>query len=113
MVKNMKWLLLLLIMPFFILTGCGNTSLPYEKGNTFEGRSISVEILSDDEWKVNEYGENATEYALYKVESTEYKSGEYTVVVLSLKQSFGSSNPLFGTSEPKYYVLAPTENGFS
>jgi len=113
MLKNTK-LLLLFICMLVLLAGCGGTSFLYKSGDTYkEDDSTFIEVQSDNVWKVNGHRDRANEYVLYKVEPTEYKSGKYTVVAISIKQQFGKSNPFLIMNDQEYYLLSPIENGFS
>ncbi|MDA1876396.1 MULTISPECIES: DUF5512 family protein [Bacillus] len=146
MLKNIKYILMLLIGSTLLLSGCGDTStttkeeptqkettkketikketdndvkhpLPYEKGVTYQvdAGAFSIEVMTDDEWKVWGYGNEPNEgnYQFYKIEQTEYSRGEYFVIKVSLKQSFGDSRSPFSTKESDYFYLHGTEKGFA
>ncbi|PGZ57362.1 hypothetical protein COE58_25795 [Bacillus cereus] len=109
--KKLKWLPLLFVMLSAFLVGCGGQTLPYAKGDIYKGDAF-VEVLNENEWKAHGYRDNANQYAVYKVEPTEYYSGKYSVVKISKIQSYGGVDP-FIVNKPEFYLLAPTKNGFS
>ncbi|MEK7019860.1 DUF5512 family protein [Bacillus sp. FSL R9-9410] len=111
MVKKIKWLPLLFVLLSAFLVGCGGPTLPYAKGDMYKDGSF-IEVLNENEWKVHGYRDNDNQYAIYKVEPTEYYSGKYTVVKMSKKTSYGGADP-FILQKPNFYLLAPTKNGFS
>ncbi|MGX5441515.1 DUF5512 family protein [Bacillus thuringiensis] len=115
MFKKMNLLSVLFVSILILLTGCGGSSLAFKKGDKYkesDGRRF-IEVVEDNEWKMHEKKNRTNEYALYKVEETEYKAGEYAVVSLSLKEQFGKSDPLRLSSGPEKYLVAPTDNGMS
>lgn len=112
MFNKIKWLLLLFVMLSAFLTGCGGTSLSYKKGDVYKDGGTFVEVLNEDEWKAHGYRDNENQYALYKIEPTEYYSGNYTVVRITKKQSYVDSDP-FRIQVPTFCLLSPIENGFA
>ncbi|EJQ35451.1 hypothetical protein IEE_05528 [Bacillus cereus BAG5X1-1] len=115
MFKNMKLLSVLFICMTVLLAGCGGNSLPYKKGETYKENDSAtfIEVKSDDEWKMHTSKDRPNEYALYKVDETEFKGEKSTVVSLSLKQQFGKSDPLYLKHGAEKYLVVPTENGFA
>ncbi|PGX12090.1 DUF5512 family protein [Bacillus sp. AFS033286] len=114
MFKNMKLLSVLFICMTVLLAGCGGTSLPYKKGETYkEQNSTFIEVKADDEWKINANTDRSNEYALYKVKQTDLTGGQYSVIEISVKQKFGNSNPMLIMNDYEYFLIGPTEKGFA
>lgn len=94
-----------------LLTGCGGSSVPYKKGDTYKDSDKNfVEIKTENEWRVKGYQNYE---ALYKVEPMEYKGGSYSVVSMSLKEKMTHTDPWLILNDYEYYILAPLEEGFS
>ncbi|TKI94616.1 hypothetical protein FC699_15170 [Bacillus wiedmannii] len=115
MFKKTKLLSVLFVSILILLTGCGGSLLAFKKGDKYKESDgyTFIEITEDNEWKMHGKRDRANEYALYKVEETEYKGGKYAVVSLSLKEQFGKSDPLHLISGAEKYLVAPTDNGMS
>lgn len=111
MIKKFKWLPVLFVMLSIFLVGCGGATLPYVKGDMYKGDSF-IEVLNENEWKAHGSRDNDNQYAIYKVEPTEYYSGKYSVVKISKTKSYGGVDP-FIVRQPEFYLLAPIKNGFS
>lgn len=112
MLKKTRMLAILFMCSIVFLTGCGGTSLPYKKDDVYKEDGNFVEVLNENEWKAHEYRDNENQYALYKIEPTEYYSGKYTVVRITKKQSYGGSDA-FMIRMPTFCLLSPIENGFA
>ncbi|AWC30997.1 DUF5512 family protein [Bacillus cytotoxicus] len=115
MFKNMKLLSILFALIIMILSGCSNNSLPFQKGEKYKENdgATFIEVQANNEWKMHRGRDRANEYALYRVEETEYKAGKYAVISLSLKEKFGKSDPLLLSNGPEKYLVSPTEKGIS
>ncbi|AGE81688.1 DUF5512 family protein [Bacillus thuringiensis] len=114
MVKRFKFLSAvsaLFISITVLLVGCGSSSVPYKKGDTYkDSKDNFITITAENEWRVK--GSQNSE-ATYKVESTEYKADSLLVVAISVKEKINGSDPLFVVNDYHYYILSPKENGFS
>lgn len=94
-----------------LLAGCGGSSVPYKKGDTYkDSRDNFITINTENEWRVK--GSQNYE-ALYKVEPMEYKGGSYSVVSISLKEKMTHTDPWLILNDYEYFILTPTEEGFS
>ncbi len=111
MFKRIKFLLALFMSVIVLLAGCGTSSVPYKEGDTYKDNQDNfVKITNENEWQVKGYRNHE---ALYKVEPMEYKGGSYSVVSISLKEKMTKKDPWLILNEFEYYILAPTEKGFS
>lgn len=115
MLKNMKLLSVLCVFIITILSGCSDNSLAFKKGEKYKENdgSTFIEIVEENEWKMHRSKDRPNEYALYKVEETEFKAGKYAVVSISLKEKFGKSDPLRLANGGEKHLVSPTENGIS
>lgn len=115
MFKRFKFLLVLFISIIVLLAGCGGSELAYKKGDKYKENdgATFIEVTADNEWKMHSKRNRENEYALYKLEETEYKAGKYAVVSISLKEQFGKSDPLRLASGAEKYLIASTEEGIS
>lgn len=94
-----------------LLAGCGGSSVPYKKGDTYKNSKDNfVTITADNEWRVKGYQNRE---AIYKVEPTEYKVDSYSVVSISVKEKINGRDPLQVANDYEYYILATTEKGFN
>lgn len=94
-----------------LLAGCGGSSVPYKKGDTYKNsKDIFVTITADNEWRVKGYQNRE---AIYKVEPMEYKADSYSVVSISVKEKINGRDPLQVVNDYEYYILANTEKGFN
>ncbi|MRR77279.1 hypothetical protein EKU37_28835 [Bacillus anthracis] len=114
MCKRFKFLLAvsaLFISITVVLAGCGGSSVPYKKDDTYkDSKDNFITITAENEWRVK--GSQNSE-ANYKVESTEYKGDSHSVVAISVKEKINGSDPLLVVNDYHYYILSPRENGFS
>lgn len=113
--KSIKLLPVLLAFIIMIFTGCSDNSMAFKKGEKYKENdgATFIEVQEDNEWKMHHSKDDANQYAIYKVEETEYKAGKYAVVTLSLKEKFGKSDPLRLSHGPEKFLVSPTENGIS
>ncbi|PGA96600.1 DUF5512 family protein [Bacillus wiedmannii] len=114
MFKRFKFLFVvsaLFISITVLLVGCGGSSVPYKKGDTYkESKDNFVTITAENEWRVKGYQNRE---AIYKVEPMEYKDGSYSVVSFSVKEKINGRDPLQIANDYEYYIFTTTEKGFN
>ncbi|AFU17245.1 hypothetical protein MC28_D196 (plasmid) [Bacillus thuringiensis MC28] len=94
-----------------LLAGCGSSSAPYKKDDTYkDSDDYFVKVTAENEWKVKGYQGHE---AIYKVEPMEYKGGSYSVVAMSVKEKIKGNDPWLVFGGIQYYIIAPTEKGFN
>ncbi|MGA5680813.1 DUF5512 family protein [Bacillus bombysepticus] len=94
-----------------LLAGCGSSSVPYKKGDTYkDSDKNSIEVTAENEWRVKGYQNYE---ALYKVEPMEYKGGEYSVVSITLKEKMTHTDPWLILNGDEYFIIKSTEKGFN
>jgi len=114
MLKRFKFLSAvsaLLISITVLLVGCGGSSVPYKKGDTYKDSDDNfITVTADNEWRTKAYQGHE---AIYKVEPMEYKGGSYSVVSISVKEKIKGNDPwlIFGGTE--YYIITSTDKGFN
>lgn len=95
-----------------LLAGCGGSSVPYKKDDTYiDSEDYSIKVTAKDEWKVKGYRNNE---AIYKVEPMEeYKGGSYSVISITLKEKITNTDPWLMKTSSEYYIIVPTKEGFN
>ncbi|EOO04883.1 hypothetical protein IAW_05890 [Bacillus cereus str. Schrouff] len=94
-----------------LLAGCGGSSVPYKKGDTYKDSDKNfIEVTAENEWKVKGYQNYE---ALYRVEPMEYKGGAYSVVSITLKEKMTHTDPWLILNGDEYFIIESTEKGFN